>query len=363
MEIHKETYASQILKLVALSCEISHLAVKILCNDTLGSCKSTLWRMRQKVPHTICGEKTTESIALISRGGKGKGIRLTKSAIPLLKQIDPELFTIYMQRSHQHRGKVNAKHSRRLQALSEIVAVMKRADVELLPNKKVQLSKTYRGIAEKVVKPSFYISTELKNHDTLREMSYSRFAGLFITPQKPYVVYSTGKGVFEWRKSAEERIQVAVERIVRSHFIFDRSDSIFMTDAMMVFGEGIRPAISMLATPATEWEALHGCFWDVHYVPKNRDGIMMICLMASPNYSAKAIKIIGSKSEELVFLDGNLTKLRRFRRACESAPTKSFVIYGAKWQLMIAAHYLQGLQNIQFYEVDMEKLLEAMENQ
>lgn len=360
MEKIKETYACKILTLAALSCETSHLAVKILCNDNLGSCKSTLWRMRQKERHRICAKKDTEPTPLLSAGGKGKGIRLAKAAIPYLKLIDTELFTVYMQRSHQHRGKANAKHSRRLQMVSEVVAVMMQADIELFPSKKRKLIKMCSGASQTqtAAKPMFYISTELKNRDTLREMSYTRCAGLYITPGKPYVVYSTGKGVFEWHENAEERAQVAVERIIRAHFIFNTSQRpIFMADAMLVFGLGIKPAISMLATPSKEWDALHGCYHSVHYAPKNSDGAMLARYMAMPEYLTKTRNFIVPSKDSLIFLDANLVALKKFRRQCESERERRFAIYGTVWELKIAAHYLNGLDNVQFYEVDMEKLL------
>ena len=373
IQFRKDSQAVLILKYLCLCGEFPWQSLYLLPANGV-TLRRTISKMRKEKYLTVLGS------------AQYKTIRMTKKAFPIIEKLFPELLAYYLEitDNHHFRGGVykndNVGHRQtwRRHRMAEVLCVFGELDCRMVPIEKAPLVSSVSYPAnissdEKV----FYSSVELKNLDPEQKYKtdFTRLLGLYLSPGGVYCVYNTNKRLMKWNTQGETKAQVLVEDVVRTNYEPYIASNFFATDAL-VFGGDLDMALRILNNNIAvrkpsdfEFLSFNNVYDNIYYVTLDDNGIRQLNIMSFKNWHSILKKIILGVSGDsssynvdcdaiidnkyvLMFLDGNLARLQRFKQAKDLSQEDNFKIICYPWQVDFIFKYFNNDIEIATVSID-----------
>lgn len=373
IKFKKDSYGYIILKLIALCGEFPYNSTYLIdLNERI--IKRTLLNMKKEGYVTIIGT------------GKLKTIRITKKAFEPLKEIGEEYLSHYLSitDNHHFRGGVKNKNADmvvyRRHRLAEIMCMLISINTKIWTHEKPKLVLDKSNptlISEDDL--IFYTSKEMKNADIEQryKTEFTRIMGVLLSPGGIYGIYNVNNGVMKWNRQGEGKAQVLIEDIVS----YNCSNQYSSLDSAIMFGKEVHTAIDILNSNGgkrdiNDFEMLSfdNTYTNIYYLTLDENGLYQLNLIIQKNwYNAIRNSIFPSsflstdylsidcdaydkKNEKyiIMFLDGNIGRLKRFKEASYDDKNKKFEVVCFDWQEEMLREYLNS--NTTLMVVTMERL-------
>lgn len=373
IQFRRDSQAVLILKYLCLCGEFPWQSVYLLPANEV-TLRRTILKMRKEKYLTVLGS------------GEYKTIRMTKKAFPILEDFFPELLRYYMliTNNHHFRGgvyknnNVGQRQTWRRHRMAEALCVFGELDCKLLPIEKPIL-------VDKITSPAnisaeervFYSSIELKNLDPQQKYKtdFTRLLGVYLSPGGVYCVYNTNKRLMKWNTQGESKMQVLVEDVVRTNYEPYLSSNFLATNAL-IFGGDLNMAQRILKNnspqKASDFEFLSfdNIYDNIYFVTLDINGIRQLNIMSFKNWHSILNKIILGVDNDLsvkcnvdcdsfsdgkyilMFLDGNIARLQRFKQAKDLSQENNFEIICYPWQVDFILEYFNNNINISTVSID-----------
>lgn len=357
----EETYAYNILKMVALSGEFPyHSAHLIGGSNTI--IKRTILQMKREGYLNVLGSAAKKTIRLS-----------TKSVNKLDEILGNGYYEHYMTQSNNNKfAGLNTKTAEqnlwRRHRLAEIYCLLENLNTIFIGDKPTL---TLRKEDKKKINDEdifFYSSKEMKGADTEQryKIDFTRIMGMLISPGGAYAVYNTNRGLMKWNKQGEGKAQVLMEDLISMNCENKHHD----TSRAIMFGKDMEVALNILLSnggkrDVNDFELLSfdNTYNHIHYITLNEDGIYQLFLITQKGWheallysilpeefiSRKVLSIDcdaydeESKKYILAFLDGDIGRLKRFKEACYDGGNKKYEVICFDWQEDMVKKYLDGM--------------------
>ncbi len=296
-------------------------------------------------PQTVRNSETGETLSAakivnISGKGKSKTVRLYKGALPILKWIDAEEY--YMRTFRSHRFSGDMAHAQRNHRVAEAIAMFMRTGYEFREYKlPVLQSAEIRQVP--FARPSFYTGRYIKQigNTEVNKTMFTRMVGAVFAGNACYAVYNTRNAVMKWNGKGECKAKYDLAAIARLNA------GIPNVDSAILFGESDAVALATLE----ETERNHrlelrfdGVYEHIHFVPLSEIGMRQLALLTVTDWREQILNLLFESEQRsydrgafeydacvdgvyvLSFLDGDIARLNRFRRALENRSEKTEVL-------------------------------------
>lgn len=282
-------------------------------------------------PQKIINSETGETLfcRLLTLHGKGakKSVRFYKAGLPVLDWIGVREF--YMSAFWNHKLPSDDTHVERNFRLAEAAIVFMQTGCEFRPwEMEAFQGKIIRRLS--FPRPSFYAARELKDvsGNDLKKIQYARFIGTVFTNDTGMTVYNTRDAVMKWNGMSEFKARQAIDALARMN------TRLREVSAAILLGDSEDVAVRMLESFEKERRVefrFDSIYEHVYFVPMNADGIRQLRLLLFPDWNAQLLSLMFAPDERsynlgsfvydaivgdayvLVFLDGDLPRLIRFR--------------------------------------------------
>lgn len=282
-------------------------------------------------PQMIVNSETAETLCcrLLTLHGKGakKSVRFYKTGLPVLDWIGAREF--YMTAFWNHKLPSDDTHVERNFRLAEAAVVFMQADCEFRPWE----MEAFQGHIIRRLhfpRPSFYAARELKNveRNDLKKIQYARFIGTVFTDDTGMTVYNTRDAVMKWNGMSEFKARQAIDALARLN------TGLREVNAAILLGDSEDVAVRMLESFDKERRVefrFDSIYQHIYFVPLSADGVRQLRLLLFPDWNAQLLDLMFAPEERsynlgsfvydaivdgayvLVFLDGDLPRLIRFR--------------------------------------------------
>lgn len=354
--IRDGTRVHKLMMLLACVGEYPMQSVYLLGNDRV-------WKRRirdlQKV-QDYCLPNSDEQVRFqmltVSGKGKLKTIRLHKSALPILKKMEPHAYDHYMSSFEKHHFSGAPTHVSRNHRIAETAALCIAAGIKALPWE-TQDPHDQNVRYQEVDQPMCYLSRELKEFyaGEMNKTEYTRIVGAVVYPGGVYAVYNTRDQAMLWRGLGEEKTQILLSSIFRTGGF--RSE----VDEAILFGKDFRTAAISLQDAfrrRNSKERLNKIYKHLHFIPMNDVGMKMLEILTTEDWQITLKRVIyGDATDWLLpkglehdvvidgvyhysHLDGDLCRLIWFRRSLRMWPEESFVLDCFPEQVSYLKEYL-----------------------
>lgn len=362
IQFRRNSYANIILEYIALCGEFPYQSLEMINRNKI-ILQRTINNLRKEGYVTITGN------------GPMKTIRITKKAFPVIEAINPEFLKNYLSVSENHhfRGgtyknnNVGARQTWRRHRMAEILCLLKQINVSLWQYEKTELSLNPKSTQKiKSTDLVFYTSKELKNADVNQryKTEFTRIMGALFSPGGIYCVYNTNKGLMKWNSQGEGKAQVLVEDIVKQNSIVYHNTNFEANNAIM-FGKDMEPALEILISNGGkrdsngfEMLSFDNTYRNIYYLTLDDNGKRQLNIMTKSNwhdilkeeifpeeyinfkYSSIDCDAINGNKYILMFFDGNIGRLRRFKQASYDSKGNKFEILCFPWQSNLIKEYM-----------------------
>jgi len=300
-------------------------------------------------------------------GRKGRrSIRLYKKGLAALDLLRPGLYNWYMDRFRNHNFTNDLSHTERNHRVAEAIAACFVAGVETDPYTLPLLQK--EAIRRTVPDtPCFYVARDFKNTaDETNKTMYARIVGSLFYPGGCFAVYNTRNAVMKWNGLGEVKASANLQELARMNAGIDEVSS------ALLFGNNAEVALkTILESDKSRRLELRfdRIYRQVHFIPLDRDGIRLIRLLILPDWNERLLTALFNNSQRsfnlgtmeydaiigdkmiLSHLDGDITRLIRFREALSQGTYKADVVC-YPWQAGFVRSYLSGLAGIRELGMD-----------
>lgn len=374
IQFRRNSYANIILEYISLCGEFPYQSLEMMN------------RNKRILQRTINNLKK-EGYITITGSGPMKTIRVTKKAFPVIEAINPDFLKHYLvvSENHHFRGgtyknnKVGARQVWRRHRMAEILCIFKQLDVKLWQEEKPILhlnSNKERSIASNDL--IFYTSKELKNADINQryKTDFTRIMGALFSPGGVYCVYNTNKGLMKWNSQGEGKAQVLVEDIVKQN-LKEYKEKVFEANSAIMFGKGMEPALEMLVSNGGkrdsngfEMLSFDNTYRNIYYLTLDENGKRQLDIMTRKNwhdilkeeifpeeyinfkYSNIDCDAIDKNKYILMFFDGNIGRLKRFKQASYDSTKNKFEILCFPWQANFIKEYMEDNATCRILSLD-----------
>lgn len=282
-------------------------------------------------PQTIINSETEERLfcRLLTLHGKGakKSVRFYKAGLPVLNWIGARDF--YMTAFWNHKLPSDDSHVERNFRLAETAILFMLAGCEFRPWQ-------MEAFQDRVIRrlpfpgPSFYSARELKNvgGNDLKKAQYARLIGAVFTDLVGMAVYNTRDAVMKWNGMGEFKAQQGLDALARLN------TGLREVNAAILLGNSTDVAVRMMESFEKERRVefrFDSIYRHIYFVPLSADGARQLRLLLYPEWNAQLLDLMFAPKERsynlgsfvydaivddayvLVFLDGDLSRLIRFR--------------------------------------------------
>ena len=188
--------------------------------------------------------------------------------------------------------------------------------------------------------------------------------GALFSPGGIYCVYNTNKGLMKWNSQGEGKAQVLVEDIVKQNSIVYHNTNFEANNAIM-FGKDMEPALEILISNGGkrdsngfEMLSFDNTYRNIYYLTLDDNGKRQLNIMTKSNwhdilkeeifpeeyinfkYSSIDCDAINGNKYILMFFDGNIGRLRRFKQASYDSKGNKFEILCFPWQSNLIKEYM-----------------------
>ena len=362
IQFRRNSYANIILEYIALCGEFPYQSLEMM-NKSKVVLQRTINALKKEGYITITGS------------GPMKTVRITKKAFPIIEAINPNYLDNYLTVSENHhfRGgtyknnNVGARQTWRKHRMAEILCLLKQLDVKVWQHEKTTISLDPNQTPEiSFYDLVFYTSKELKNADISQryKTEFTRIMGTLFSPGGIYCIYNTNKGLMKWNSQGEGKAQVLVEDIVKQNSTEYHNTNFEATEAIM-FGKDMEPALEILLSNGGkrdpngfEMLSFDNTYRNIYYLTLDDNGQRQLDIMTKEDwhdilkegifpeeyinfkYSNIDCDAVAGYKYILMFFDGNIGRLRRFKQASYDSKGKNFEILCFPWQLPIVKKYM-----------------------
>lgn len=314
-----------------------------------------------------------EGYVTVNGSGEQKTIRMTKKALKVIQEKAPAYYSNYMSVTDNHHfrggtykaGNTGARQTQRRHRMAEIICFVEALDFKYLPLDKPQL-KIVQDDNKPIKKQDklFYSSRELKNTDTQQryKTEFTRIMGVLYSPGGVYCVYHTNKGLMKWNSQGEGKAQVLVDDITRA----SHEEENTKTNKAIMFVKDMNVANEILSSKGGVSDALgfeplsfDNTYANIYIVPLDINGILQAKIITTENwyntirtamfeeqyisYTHSTIDcdaIVDNKDYKLMFFDGDIGRLKRFKQAISANNAEHFTVFCFDWQLDFLKKYM-----------------------
>ena len=374
IQFRRNSYANIILEYIALCGEFPYQSLEMINKNKI-VLQRTINNLKKEGYITITGT------------GPMKTIRVTKKAFPVIEAINPEFLKNYLivSENHHFRGgtyknnNVGARQTWRRHRMAEILCLFKQLDINLWQYEKPELSLHPRNTPEITHDDLiFYTSKELKNADVNQryKTEFTRIMGTLFSPGGIYCIYNTNKGLMKWNSQGEGKAQVLVEDIVKQNNIKYHNSNFEANNAIM-FGKDMEPALEILLSNGGkrdpngfEMLSFDNTYRNIYYLTLDDNGQRQLDIMTKENwhdilkeeifpeeyinfkFSNIDCDAINGNKYILMFFDGNIGRLRRFKQASYDSSQKKFEVLCFPWQASIVKEYMEDNATCRILSLD-----------
>ena len=260
-----------------------------------------------------------------------KTVRFHKSALPMLKWWDEDMYRLYMEEYDNHNFSGNARHVNRNHLLAETAVMCLKAGIEANPLYTPELmEETSKNLRHG--EPNFYFAREIKRvyENELNKIRYTRLAGMITFWNGVYVVYNLRDEMPKWIADGEAKILWHMD----SMFHPLRQDYHPFQKAALMFGADYNIALDLLQQIKETKKQDNGFFRtynQILFVPMDDFGVRLLRILTLDNWRKKLLDALfepeqyttswGTLQFDMIvdgidtfcFLNGDIRNLFRFR--------------------------------------------------
>lgn len=314
-------------------------------------------------------ERFTCRLLTVSGKGKRKTIRLHRSALPLLKYWDEDVYDNYMYEFDDHNFSGNARHVERNHLVAETAVMCMKAGIEANPLYTPEvMDDAVRRL--RLTDPCFYFARELKrvNDYELNKIRFTRLAGAIVYPGGAYAVYNYREEMLKWMGEGELKIKLHLQEI----FYPMKGFEFPLREAAIIFGADYDVALNMLKEMKETQKMDNGLFHtykDIFFIPMDDFGVRLLRVLTTWNWQERILNaLFNSKVRsynrgsftydahengefQFSFLDGNIRRLFHFREAIMNRDLRCRVVCYHE-QVEFVQKYLADLVSLRTGRID-----------
>lgn len=293
----------------------------------------------------------------LTGSGRTKSVRLYKKALFILEWIHPGAYQYYMDSFYNHLFPGDASHRDRNHRVAEAAGMCMRAGADARAYLLPQFQSNERlMIAART--PSFYFSRDLKRLSLpeLSKIQFTRMVGAVFYPGGCYAVYNTRSVPMKWNGMGEFKTVGSLTELARMNA------GIIHVDSAILFGTSEEIALQSFSEKSKEQKKeirADAVFRHIHFIPLNEYGIRQLRLLTVPDWKNRLLELLfeaDALSHDtghfeydafvdgayvFSYLDGDLTRLVRFREGIEDKPGP-FEVLCFPHQVDFLREYLAG---------------------
>lgn len=315
------------------------------------------------------GETLSVSLLNYSGRGKQKKVRLNKEGIPILRWLNMQSY--YEKAFPSNRLSGGALNRLRVSRITDVLAMMLRAGVEILPCNmpKLREENRYDSFQREAC---FYTAKQLKKSLCKGEnkIEFSRIVGALFAGQKLYPVYNMQNSAIKWNGMGELKTKPIFTNLGRINA------DVYQTDSVLLFGQSEDIALQTLfmhGQKSNKTYRFDDIYANVHYIPLNENGVKLLGLFTIQNFHERILSWLFTPSmrdtglfecdayinERYVFsyLDSNLARLTRFYESTKRQG-KPFEVICYPFQTQFVEELFHGKINIK--EIPLETVEEKL---
>ena len=368
IEFRTGSHAGRLLTVLSVATEYPVYSLRLMGNERWYKELVHKLSKRQTIVNIESGEKLDCKLINISGKGSGKTIRLTRSALPILRWISPDALPSYLILTKDHKFSGDASHIERNHRVAESIAMCMRMGMEfrpyMLPH--LQNERILSIIPSDTV---FYPSKTLKSvgQVEMNKTMFTRIVGAVFSGNKCFAVYNTRNSVMKWNGMGEFKALHSLIEIARmnagltgidSAILFGQSDRVLL-DTLMVNEKNKRLEFRF-----------DGIYKHIHFVPLSEAGVRLLKIICLPEVQRSLLDLL-FESDSLAngnglfeydayvnqkyilsHLDGDIARLIRFKEALLLNRFDSEVLC-FEFQADYVHAFLAGLANVKIIEMSL----------
>ena len=228
-------------------------------------------------------ERFTCRLLNVCGRGNRKTVRFHKSALPMLKWWDEDMYRLYMEEYDNHNFSGNARHINRNHLLAETAVMCLRAGVEVNPLDTPDMLEDDIKML-RCANPFFYFAREVKRayKEEMNKIRYTRLAGILTFSGGAYAVYNLRNEVPRWMGEGESKV---IWRMETMFYALSYNDHPFYRSSLM-FGESYDVALELLRELKKTKKLDYGLFRtynQILFIPMDDFGTRLLRLVTSVN--------------------------------------------------------------------------------
>ena len=341
--IRPGSHARDLLIMLSVTGEFPVCALKLLGSERV--MKALVHNMTQvqeyRLPDTKTNQRWRGKLLKLTNNKAGRGIRLTKAALPILDWVHPGALDYYLSSFWNHKFPGDLAHIERNYRVAEAAAMFFRAGIQMqayelpvLQNQKIDL--TVPGY------PAYYLAKDIKKigASEMNKTMFTRITGALFSPGGVYAVYNTRNAVMKWNGMGEFKALHDLLEISRMNAGgFDIQSAILF---------GVSHEIALRTLQETEKNRrlefrFDNIYQHIYFVPMDAFGIKLLQLFVIPEWKEKLNELLFDEDAlahdksimeydafinhtyVYSFLDYNIARLIRLREALQTG-MKSYEI-------------------------------------
>ena len=284
----------RIMALICMCGECSEKALSILIADEPN---------RNKLITSLITKK------LIIRYQKNElvGFRLTRNAKKMILLTASERFGFFLENGADYSMRRAAIPYRlRQHRISETLAMMERAEIEIYRNSKHNIFEKVLGQTEELSSSDFYLPKEIKTQQKpIQKIINSKMTGLWITEDAAWLCYQSSKEFLKQFNNIEHRAETLIHSKLQTNGL-----DIHCCDTIL-FGNTMEPAKTYLNNSLIQNYIQNSPFRRFCYIQMDENGIMLLKLLNNPNLYNHLLTILAEdlhQKEDYYFLHDGFTK-------------------------------------------------------
>ncbi len=376
MRFNDSNYSTKILTKIAAAGEFPFKSLHMIGNKVI--VQRTVRKLKEQGYITTLGK------------GQLKTIRLTQMGISIIQDMNMSYYNHYMEISENHHFRsITAKNTKnglnqmiRRHRLAEICCILDDLGVYIFPDEKPELSLTKKDNRITPGDYIFYNSLELKHTDKRQryKTEFTRIKGALFSPGGVYSIYNINNGLIKWNNQGEQKAQVLLMDIINMNY--DKSYGVEpVVDDTIIFGKDTNTILDILKPPTGKRDkngfellSFKNTYKNMYFIPLDIEGARLLNIIMEYNWQQRLRESVfpdemllsntstisvdcdayNKEDDEyiLLFLDGNISKLRRFK---ESTTDKShnYKIICFPFQTEMLQKYMGSDFNIMEIKYDM----------
>jgi hypothetical protein len=309
-----------------------------------------------------------------------KTIRLTKKALDVIKDYNKSYYDYYMIISDNHHfragtykeNNLGARQTRRRHRMAEVCCLLDDLGILLWPDEKPKLSLKSKDARITPEEFLFFSSKELKNlsPEEKKKYEWTRIMGALYSPGGVYCVYNIDKTVIKWHQQGEHKARIYVQDITQMNYDYSYGFEPEIVNSIF-FGKNDKSILDILNPKyikedkdGYELLSFKNAYDNIYYITLDNNGIKQLAIIIEKDWKEKLKKCIipedilknnikfstidcdvidkENNTFILMFFDGNISRLKRFKEAIYGTNNK-FQVLCFPWQEEVVKEYMEDL--------------------